>query len=127
MKDNPFERYDIDPRLGTSEITARFRELMEDAKTEDEKADLRATWEALTLHSRDRLIAALSTWPETREEIPLGVDDDPMPSAPPIAVDDLGLLDLLAPRTIASALTRPEEKDDRDESLADDPLLNFPA
>jgi hypothetical protein len=69
MRDNPFERFDLDPRLGPSEITRRLRELMEDAG-EPERAELRRAWEELTLHPWRRLHAAVRAHPESRA--PLG-------------------------------------------------------
>src|SRR5262245_33377740 len=69
MRPNPFERYDLDPRIGPAEITRRLRELTEDA-AESEKAELQAAWEELTLHPRRRLHAALWAHPESRP--PLG-------------------------------------------------------
>ena len=54
---NPFERFDIDPRSDTTQITARFRELIQDARTEETRAVLRAAWEELTRNPRDRLRA----------------------------------------------------------------------
>jgi len=119
---NPFERFDLDPRSGPSQITARFRELMDETRTEEEKAILRAAWEELTLHPRDRLRAALSTYPETREEIPLGVDDE-LPHAAPLRVEDLDLADLLAPPTVASALGNAPPPSTEGETLANDPVL----
>jgi hypothetical protein len=122
MKENPFEKYELDPRSGPQAITARFRELMTDARTEEEKAQLRAAWEALTLHPRDRLRAALQTWPEAREEIPLGVDSEP-PPLPQLGLDDLELGDLLAAPLVASAFTPDGTGADDDVTLFDDPLL----
>lgn len=122
MSENPFERFDIDPRSGPSQITARFRALMDDARTEEAKAVLRAAWEELTLHPRDRLRAALSTFPETREEIPLGVDDEP-PRAVPLSPAELELTDLLAPPTVLSALGATPPAAQEAETLMNDPLL----
>jgi hypothetical protein len=127
VSDNPFDRYDIDPRLGPSEITARFRELIEIAKTDEERAALRAAWEDLTLHPRDRLVHALATWPEAREEIPLGVDDDERPAPPVMRVEELRLLDLLAPPEIGAALVEPpasSKPSTKKSVLAEDPLLS---
>lgn len=118
---NPFERFEIDPRSGPAQITARFRELMEDARTEEAKAVLREAWEELTLHPRDRLRAALCTFPEAREQIPLGVDSEP-PKAVPLAFHDLDLTDLLAPPTVLSALG-PVAAPAEVETLMDDPVL----
>jgi hypothetical protein len=127
VSQNPFDRYDIDPRLGPTEITARFRDLISEAKTEEERADLRAAWEDLTLHPRDRLVHALATWPEAREEIPLGVDEDERPAPPSMRVEDLRLLDLLAPPEIGAALVEPPSASAKPSAkksvLADDPFL----
>lgn len=68
--DNPFERYDLDPRDGVAAITQRLKELAEDAKTDAERERIRAAWEELTLHPARRLRAALLAHPETRP--PLG-------------------------------------------------------
>jgi hypothetical protein len=64
--DNPFERYDLDPRDGIAAITARLKELAEDAKDDAERERIRAAWEELTLHPARRLRAALFAHPETR-------------------------------------------------------------
>ncbi len=92
-KTSVFERWNIDPRLGSAEITERLRELAEDA--DPALADeLRAAWQELTLHPSKRFEAALETRPETRVE--LGAP----PSFPPIGrVDEapLTLSDLLSP------------------------------
>lgn len=68
--DNPFERYDLDPREGIAAITQRLKELAEDARDEAERERIRAAWEELTLHPVRRLRAALFAHPETRP--PLG-------------------------------------------------------
>ena len=69
--DNPFERYDLDPREGIAAITQRLKELAEDAKDDAEREHIRAAWEELTLHPARRLRAALFAHPETRR--PLGM------------------------------------------------------
>jgi hypothetical protein len=74
--DNPFERYDLDPREGIQVITARLKELAEDAGDPAERERIRAAWEELTMHPARRLRAALFAHPETRA--PLG--------APPAAM-----------------------------------------
>jgi hypothetical protein len=97
--DNPFERYDLDPREGIVAITARLKELIEDAHDDEERKRLRDAWEELTRHPAQRLRAAVFTHPETRSpfgrattstralEIPAGavraddvptLDDDPL-------------------------------------------------
>jgi hypothetical protein len=70
MSENPFERFDLDPRLGPAEITRRLRELGEDARNGPERDALRAAWEALTVHPWRRLEAAVAAHPESRA--PLG-------------------------------------------------------
>lgn len=74
--DNPFERYDLDPRDGIAAITQRLKELAEDAKTDAEREEIRNAWEQLTLHPAQRLRAAIFALPDTRAE--LGAP--PMPS-----------------------------------------------
>ena len=64
--DNPFERYDLDPREGIVAITQRLKELAEDAKDDAERERIREAWEELTLHPARRLRAALFAHPETR-------------------------------------------------------------
>lgn len=62
---NPFEALGIDPLATISQITERVRDLSEDAD-EPGRKQLRDLWEALTLHPRTRVTAAISTFiPET--------------------------------------------------------------
>lgn len=62
---NPFEALGVDPLATIAQITERVRELSEDAD-EPRKKELRALWEALTLHPRSRIAAAITTFvPET--------------------------------------------------------------
>lgn len=92
MSDNPFERYDLDPFGGIAAITARMRELVEEASTDAEREAVRAAWEELTLHPARRLTLALLAHPETRP--PLGAAP-PRPRRrprPPLAVADLAAL-----------------------------------
>ena len=58
--DNPFDRYDIDPREGPEGITERMRELVEDAPNEAARDAMRQAWEALTRDPR-RTIAPVCT------------------------------------------------------------------
>lgn len=98
--DNPFERYDLDPREGIAAITQRLKELAEDAKSDAEREQIRAAWEELTLHPARRLRAALDAVPETRA--PLG-----SPPALPrvrVAPTELGLRDLAARPSALAAL-----------------------
>ncbi|RZO50545.1 MAG: hypothetical protein EVA89_34315 [Sandaracinaceae bacterium] len=63
--DNPFERYDLDPMQGPKAITERLRELAEAAPDEETRKQVRAAWEALTMHPQDRLRAALQAHPDS--------------------------------------------------------------
>lgn len=99
---NLFERYDIDPRQGTRAITERMRELAEEADTEEERAELRATWEELTVHPARRLRAAFGAHPESRP--PIGAPP-PTGGAGAGPVDpDLTLSELAVRPSIARAL-----------------------
>jgi hypothetical protein len=99
---NLCERYDIDPRQGTRAITERMRELAEDADTEEERAELRATWEELTVHPARRLRAAFGAHPESR---PLIGAPPPTGGAAAGPVDpDLTLSELALRPSIARAL-----------------------
>jgi hypothetical protein len=119
--DNPFERYDLDPRDGIVAITQRLKELAEDAKDEAEREAIRAAWEELTLHPARRLRAALFAHPETRA--PLG--NAPMLPRVRAAAIELRLRDLAARPSVLDALPEPENKGPAaaPPSLADDPLV----
>ena len=66
MAENPFERWDLDPQASPKELTARFRELVERLQDEGAPAELlaelRADWEELTGHPRERATLALRTF-----------------------------------------------------------------
>jgi hypothetical protein len=121
--ENPFERYDLDPRDGISAITRRLKELAEDAKDEAERDRIRAAWEELTLHPARRLRAALFAHPETRP--PLGSP----PQLPRVrsAAISLDLRDLAARPSVLAALPRARRVEAPDGSRAPpldaDPLL----
>lgn len=122
--DNPFERYDIDPREGIAAITARLRELVEDASDEAERERVRSVWEELTLHPARRLKAALFAHPETRR--PLGLPPQlPRPRAGKPAILELG--DLAARPSLVVALWQGDlcasDELDLPPSLDDDPCL----
>ncbi len=120
--ENPFERFGLDPREGITNITARLRELAEDATTEAERAEIRAVWEELTLHPARRLRAAMRAHPETRP--PLGSPPPPVTSAKP---RPLTLRDLALRPSVAAALTpsppRSTGEISSESSLASDPHL----
>jgi hypothetical protein len=128
---NPFERFDIDPRQGTRAITERMRELAEEADTEEERAELRTTWEELTVHPARRLRAAFGAHPESRPSIgappPTGgagagpVDPDltlsELSVRPSVARALGGGASILGPARDGSALAAPPD------NLDDDPIL----
>lgn len=101
--DNPFERYDLDPREGIVAITQRLKELAEDAQDDAERERIRAAWEELTLHPARRLRAALEAHPETRA--PLG-SPPPLPRVR-ISPTELELRDLAARPSVLAALPPP--------------------
>ncbi|MCA9576360.1 MAG: hypothetical protein R3B40_10975 [Polyangiales bacterium] len=68
--ENPFERYDLDPEEGPLGLTERLRDLTEDARDDAERDALRAAWEQLTRHPRERVRLALGAHPESRAPIP---------------------------------------------------------
>jgi hypothetical protein len=99
--DNPFERYDLDPREGIQAITARLKELAEDADDPAERERIRAAWEQLTTHPARRLRAALFAHPETRA--PLGAP----PAATRVRVPEVvppTLFELAARPSVRAAL-----------------------
>jgi hypothetical protein len=100
VDDNPFERYGLDPRDGVAAITARLKELAEDAKDDAERERIRAAWEELTLHPARRLRAALDAHPETRA--PLG-GPPPLPRLR-VTATELELRDLAARPSALAAL-----------------------
>lgn len=125
--DNPFERYDLDPRDGIAAITARLKELAEDATDDAERERIRAAWEELTLHPARRLRAALFARPESRAALgsPPGsrrrTDASPSPSP-----SELDLRDVAARPGVFAALGETfDARDDEDARIAieDDPVL----
>ena len=130
--DNPFERYDLDPREGIAQITQRLKELAEDAKDDAERERIRAAWEELTLHPARRLRAALFAHPESRK--PLG---SPPPARRVVGKrggTELTLRDIAARPSVVAALGGGAERaaqaiggaghaDDVPPSLDDDPVF----
>ena len=117
--DNPFERYDLDPRDGIAAITKRLKELAEDARTDAERDEIRAAWEELTLHPARRLRAAIFAHPDTRR--PLGSP----PTLPRTRATnaELSLADLAARPSVLSSLGSSTDASDAPPPLEDDPLL----
>ena len=99
---NPFERWELDPFEGPEGITERLRELVEDADPATTE-ELRADWEALTLHPRRRVELALQAYPETRPAL----GRPPRPARRKRTEAELELADLVALPTVASALGAP--------------------
>jgi hypothetical protein len=133
-QDNPFERYEIDPREGPRAITDRMRELMEESASDEERTRLRAVWEELTMHPARRLRVALRAHPETRE--PLGTPPPPLASAgapstkPSVGKGtlDLALAELAMRPSVARALTNAPGTENLTArsilpSIEDDPLM----
>jgi hypothetical protein len=106
-----------------------MRELIEDAKTDDERARIRAAWEELTLNKDRRLRAALLAHPETRP--PFGAAPPlPRSAGDALAARELELADLLPLPPLAEALgvSPPQSvRADFDADaglLANDPILS---
>lgn len=120
---NPFELYDIDPSDGPSAITARMREHIEAAETDEEREGIRAAWEALTLDPRRRLVLALAAHPESRP--PLG--RPPRPVRRPLPSAELELADLITFPSVQAAigLSPSDPLELPDVPVTDDPLLKL--
>ena len=68
--ENPFERFDLDPLEGPLGITEQLRERAESAATDEDREAVRAVWEQLTRHPRERVRLALLAHPESRAPLP---------------------------------------------------------
>lgn len=118
--DNPFDRFDLDPREGVQAITARLKELAEDAPDEAARQRIREAWEELTLHPARRMRAALFAAPETR----------PALGAPPprtrVRTAEVELPEIAPKPSVAVALGTVATLRRIDEPLAfdEDPLLD---
>jgi hypothetical protein len=122
---NPFERFDLDPREGSRAITERLRELAEDAG-EAERAAIRAAWEELTLHPLRRLRAALGAHPRHEASSLWSPDRAPFVGRRPAAREPLTLGELCPRPLVASALPAPTAHAAAEPPpLAEDPIL-FP-
>lgn len=64
MAQNPFERFDLDIAATLPELTRSLRERIEDASTEEERAQLREIWESLSGKLETRAALVLSTLPK---------------------------------------------------------------
>jgi hypothetical protein len=113
---SPFDRFELDPSSDLAAITEALRERAEEARSDEERADIRAAWEALTLHPETRVELALTAFPETRA--PIG-----RPPRAPVLTRPVGaggaalaLLDLLSPSPLGPVLDRtlgPETDEER--------------
>jgi len=125
--ENPFEKYDLDPMEGPRSITDRLRELSEDAG-EEERAEIRAAWEELTLHPLRRLRAALFASPRHPDADKTSPDQAPLAGLRPPQREPFTLADL-APRPSVLAALEPFLSTSKDvrtkdpESLDADPVL----
>jgi hypothetical protein len=96
-----FDRWDLDPLASPEAITARLRELAEDATDPEERKAIRAAWEELTMSPLRRLEAVLDSFPETRA--PAGEPPPPAASSPRDG-SDIALADVIARPRVADAL-----------------------
>ncbi|MCA9536170.1 MAG: hypothetical protein KC593_20935 [Myxococcales bacterium] len=103
MSTNPFERFDLDPEEGPLGITERLRELAEDATSDEERDAVRAAWEQLTRHPRERVRLALSAHPESRP---------PLPSQQPVSHQTAGGAGPAAPLPDAADFLDPPSVED---------------
>ncbi|MBX7194701.1 MAG: hypothetical protein K1X94_21780 [Sandaracinaceae bacterium] len=111
---NPFDRFELDPHGDLATITDALRERAEDAGSDEERAEIRAAWEAMTLHPQRRLELALTAVPETRA--PIGVPPRRLSLPQRELAQPLALTDLVAPPSLASELDRtlgPEDETER--------------
>jgi hypothetical protein len=123
---NPFERFDLDPKEGPRAITERLRELAEEA-AEAERAEIRAAWEELTLHPLRRLRAAIGAPPRHPDAARTQPEHAPLvgrkvPPQPSFTLGDL------APRpSVVQALARLDREETKPKpplALDDDPVLS---
>jgi len=129
--DNPFERYDLDPREGIAAITQRLKELAEDARSDEEREAIRTAWEELTLHPARRQRAALNAHPETRSAIGLPPSFPRRRMAPTAAAptEQHDVTEIAARPSLLALLgvSIPEDDESRGETATDaldrDPIL----
>ncbi len=113
---NPFDRFDLDPASDLAAITDALRERAEEATSDAERAEIRAAWEALTLHPDRRLTLALTAVPETRAPIGQPPRAPAMPASSDRASEPLGVLDLVSLPLLSDELDRalgPEDDAER--------------
>jgi hypothetical protein len=126
---NPFERFGIDPKEGPRAITERFRELAEEATSDEERAGIRAAWEELTLHPLRRLRAAFGAHPLHPDLSRTSSDQAPMRKRQTAKEQPLTLADLAPRPSVATPLrtffSSAEQRTRRSapQPLDDDPVL----
>lgn len=115
--ENTFDRFGLDPATPIDELTARFRELVEDAD-ENERSSLRAMWEEITLHPKARLTSALLTFPGGHR----APQKPPRSEKPKLSGTPIDFFDL-APLLSLEERLGDEEPELTDSPLDEDPLL----
>ncbi|MFO0680430.1 MAG: hypothetical protein U0234_00190 [Sandaracinus sp.] len=104
--DNPYVRFGLDPEAPLAEITARLRELAEDADDEEERAALRAAWNELSRSPARRLALALEAGPTgAGAHAPRAAP--PLPRAPEPTLAAVTAPAPLAPRVASASRPRP--------------------
>lgn len=73
MAENPFERLELDIAATLPELTRSLRERIEDATTEEERAQLREIWESLTGKLEARAALVLTALPKHAKPLPAPV------------------------------------------------------
>lgn len=103
---NPFERFDLDPEEGPLGITEQLRERAETAANDEEREALRAVWEQLTRHPRERVRLALLAHPESRAPLPSSAGAPTTPSTTSAGADPAlpRAADFFEPPSVEAAL-----------------------
>lgn len=104
---NPFIRFGLDPSATLAELTARLRELAEDASTDEERAAIRAAWDALSRSPARRLELVLEAGPMPSALMPTRAK-----KAAPAPWPEATLADVTGPRPLAPDLP-PETEAER--------------
>lgn len=131
-EENPFERFDLDPKEGAAGITERLRELAEEAG-EEERAAIRQAWEELTLHPLRRLRAALfafpphpEAWQTTPRHAPSSLSRNP--SREPLTFAEVSPRPSVKEALARALVVPPNERaqaSSNHQTLDEDPVLAF--
>lgn len=100
--DNPYVRFGLDPEAPLAEITARLRELAEDAADDEARAAIRAAWNELSRSPARRLALALEAGP-TAPPVSAPRVAPPLPRAPEPTLAAVTSPPPLAPRVAVSS------------------------